>query len=54
LYELETQAELASGLGYLTNEAEERQLEIATDVAKLINGLLGVLEPEGPRKKPAN
>jgi four helix bundle protein len=52
LYELETQAELACGLGYLAHEAEDRLLDVATDVAKLINGLLGVLEPEEPRKKP--
>jgi four helix bundle protein len=54
LYELETQAELACGLGYLKNEAEEQLLDLATDVAKLINGLLGVLEPETARKRPAN
>lgn len=54
LYELETQAELACGLGYLTHESEERLLDLATDVAKLINGLLGVLEPDPSHKKPAN
>jgi four helix bundle protein len=52
LYELETQAELACGLGYLSSQTEERLLDLATDVAKLINGLLGVLEPEQPRKNP--
>jgi four helix bundle protein len=46
LYELETQAELACGLRFLRTEDEERLLDLATDVAKLINGLLGVLEPQ--------
>lgn len=51
LYELETQAELACGLRFLGNENEERLLDLATEVAKLINGLIGVLEPqEGPKK----
>ena len=45
LYEFETQADLASGLKYLNEDAAQRLLELATDVAKLINGLLGVLEP---------
>lgn len=54
LYELETQAELARGLGFLPKEASDRLLNLATDVAKLINGLIGVLEPEELRKKPAN
>lgn len=46
LYELETQAELACGLRFLGNENEERLLDLATEVAKLINGLIGVLEPQ--------
>jgi four helix bundle protein len=54
LYELETQAELARGLGFLSHEAEERLLDLATDVAKLINGLIGVLEPEESRTRSAN
>jgi four helix bundle protein len=52
LYELETQAELARGLGFLDGDSENRILDLATDVAKLINGLLGVLEPGDAPKKP--
>jgi len=45
LYELQTQVELAHDMGFI-NENEMRQLlPLGTDVAKLINGLLGVLEP---------
>jgi len=51
LYELETQAELACGLRFLSNESEERLLDLATEVAKLINGLLGVLEPQEAPKQ---
>lgn len=51
LYELETQAELACGLRLLSDESGERLLDLATDVAKLINGLLGVLAPqENPKQ----
>ncbi len=51
LYELETQAELACGLRFLSDESGERLLDLATDVAKLINGLLGVLAPqENPKQ----
>jgi four helix bundle protein len=51
LYELETQAELAYGLRLLGGESEARLLDLATEVAKLINGLLGVLEPqENPKQ----
>lgn len=44
--ELQTQTELASSLGFVGATESERLLELATEVAKLINGLLGVLEPE--------
>ncbi len=43
LYEFETQVELAEGLGFLSQSASHRLLELAIEVAKLINGLLGVV-----------
>lgn len=46
LNEFQTQAELASSLGFIEFSSAERLLEQAVEVAKLINGLLGVLEPE--------
>jgi len=45
LYEFETQNELASGLGFIGGEFAKQLLDLATETAKLINGLLGVLEP---------
>jgi four helix bundle protein len=44
--ELQTQAELAASLGFINPDASEEFLDLATRVAKLINGLLGVLEPD--------
>lgn len=44
--ELQTQTELASSLGFIGATESESLLELATEVAKLINGLVGVLEPE--------
>jgi four helix bundle protein len=44
--ELQTQVELAASLGFFTSESSEELLDLGTRVAKLINGLLGVLEPE--------
>jgi four helix bundle protein len=44
--ELQTQAELAASLGFINSDASEQLLDLATRVAKLINGLLGVLEPD--------
>ena len=46
LNELETQLELAASLKFLKAEAAHRLLEIATEVAKLIDGLIGVLDQE--------
>ena len=46
LNELETQTELAGSLGFLAANAADRLLELSTEVAKLINGLIGVLEQE--------
>lgn len=43
--ELQTQGELAGSLRFLNAQSTEELLELATRVAKLINGLLGVLEP---------
>lgn len=45
LYELQTQIALASDLTFLGQESAQRLLEMATNTAKLINGLLAVLEP---------
>ncbi|HEY2858594.1 MAG TPA: four helix bundle protein [Terracidiphilus sp.] len=55
--ELQTRAELAGCLGFLDGATTEECLDLATRVAKLINGLLGVLEPsEGSQetREPAN
>jgi four helix bundle protein len=46
LNELQTQVELAGSLGFLESGAADRLLDLATEVAKLINGLMGVLNPE--------
>ena len=46
LNELETQLELAGSLGFIESATNERLLDLATEVAKLINGLIGVLEVE--------
>jgi four helix bundle protein len=46
LNEFETQAELASSLGFFPRDAAERLLELSSEVGKLINGLIGVLEPD--------
>jgi four helix bundle protein len=45
--ELQTQVELAASLGFFEAAASEELLDLGTRVAKLINALLGVLEPEG-------
>lgn len=55
--ELQTQTELAASLGFIAEGASEELLDLGTRVAKLINGLLGVLEPvAGPdeTRQPAN
>lgn len=49
--ELQTQTELAASLGFLNEDASAELLDLGTRVAKLINALLGVLEPES---EPAN
>ena len=45
LYEFETQNELACGLNFIGRESSGNLLDLATETAKLINGLLGKLEP---------
>jgi four helix bundle protein len=45
LYELQTQIELAQNMKFIDEKSEERLLALGIEVAKLINGLLGVLEP---------
>ena len=47
LYEVQTQIELAGGLGFIGNESAQKLLELTVEVAKLVNGLLGVLEKDG-------
>ena len=44
--ELQTQTELAASLGFFESSTSDELLDLGTRVAKLINGLLGVLEPE--------
>ncbi len=45
LYEFETQNELASDMGFIDKDSSGKLLNLATETAKLINGLLGVLNP---------
>ena len=55
--ELQTQTELAAGLGFFEESASEELLDLGTRVAKLINGLLGVLGPDqklAESREPAN
>ena len=53
--ELQTQTELAASLGFFQGASSEELLDLATRVAKLINGLLGVLEVEAEAtREPAN
>jgi len=51
--ELQTQTELAASLNFFQNATSEELLDLGTRVAKLINGLLGVLEPDSGGE-PAN
>jgi four helix bundle protein len=44
--ELQTQIELAASLGFFAAVASEELLDLGTRVAKLINGLLGVLDTD--------
>jgi four helix bundle protein len=50
--ELQTQIELAASLGFFREPASEELLDLGTRVAKLINALLGVLDPDS--SQPAN
>ena len=50
--ELQTQIELAASLSFFSEAASEELLDLGTRVAKLINALLGVLEPD--ISEPAN
>ncbi len=45
LYELQTQIALSCDLNFFNLESAQKLLEMATNSAKLINGLLAVLEP---------
>ena len=46
LNELETQAELAGSLNFFPENVAESLLELSSEFGKLINGLIGVLEPD--------
>jgi four helix bundle protein len=50
--ELQTQIELAASLGFFRETASEEHLDLGTRVAKLINGLLGVLDPADDKAEP--
>jgi four helix bundle protein len=55
--ELQTQIELAASLGFFDKSSSELLLDLGTRVAKLINALLGVLEPDAESadsSQPAN
>jgi four helix bundle protein len=45
LFEFETQNELACGLGFIDVDSSKVLLELATETAKMINGLLSALNP---------
>jgi len=45
LNEFETQTELADSLGFFQARAAEALLDLSSEVGKLINGLIGVLDP---------
>jgi hypothetical protein len=54
---LQTQTELAASLGFFENSISDELLDLGTRVAKLINGLLGVLESDSETsatREPAN
>ena len=44
--ELQTQVELAESLSFIDKQKSTQIVDLSIEVAKLINGLLGVLEPE--------
>lgn len=44
--ELQTQIELAESLTFIDKHHSAQIMELSIEVAKLINGLLGVLDPE--------
>lgn len=55
--ELQTQIELAASLNFFDESSNELLLDLGTRAAKLINGLLGVLEPDAElaaSSQPAN
>ncbi len=53
--ELQTQIELAASLGFFQAGSSEELLDLGTRIAKLINGLLGVLESvSDSTREPAN
>lgn len=53
--ELQTQIELSASLGFFDGPSSEELLDLGTRVAKLINGLLGVLDTDqGPERELAS
>lgn len=51
LYELETQNELACNMGFIDPDSGKQLLDLATETAKLINGLLGSLNTGSENQK---
>ncbi len=54
LYELQTQMELASDLGFIGTDTAHEVLNQGSEVARLLNGLIASLKPAGARTSPAN
>lgn len=58
LYEMQTQVELATDLGYLDNETGRKLMEQGVEVARILNGLLTSLRPvagaDDPETRSAN
>jgi four helix bundle protein len=50
--ELQTQIELAASLGFFNEPSSDELLDLGTRVAKLINALLGVLNPVNEETRP--
>ncbi len=51
LFELQTQILLASDVSFLDMQSTERLLDAGIEVAKLINGLVGVLETQSGKQQ---
>lgn len=49
LFEVQTQLELAAGLGYLQAEIAENLNKLCEEIARMLNGLLRVLKESCPK-----